>query len=392
MTNVRYEVEIYTVETGNLLTIYDPISLEYARTQNQVGNLSITFPDDLIPLQISQELRIKVFRDAYNTGMRLAGDTIWFPSSIVRNYSDGTWTIHAQDALSLLARRIVAYTSDTPYADKILTEIGLEGDYIYDLDIYDLYFGDASRIDNMMRQYVRENFGALQASEPERDVSDVVQVEEDRSLAPFGEKEASFQIVLQTLQDLANQSKEDGTPLFFDMVPLPDNTFTFRVWSNYRGADLSDTLQGVTFNPDYGNIAEAELTWDYEEIGNVVYVLGEGTGISRLHIPIKSSGLMGGGGIRRREFTLSDDIIDEDSPYQSMALEALGGKRPKVKFSGRVVDSPDGLLFGRDYNFGDKVTVAVDGYQITCFVQAFRIAYSDGGEDLDIRLQGELLI
>ena len=58
--------------------------------------------------------------------------------------------------------------------------------------------------------------------------------------------------------------------------------------------------------------------------------------------------------------------------------------------TGTLHDTP-GMQYGIHYWFGDVLSVEAFGYHVDCHVGSVRAkVYQDGGEQLDIRLRGEL--
>lgn len=351
-----------------------PISLEAARSFNTVGAATLIIPDYIDRRSLRKNTRMRLWRRGLDGTTRSFGDTEWFLRKIRHSYNDQTYTLEFEDALSLLAFRLVAYTSETPYADKTLEEFGL------------IVPDDSLRIDNMMRAYVRENYGAL-ALDANR-INSLISIEEDKNLGPYGDQKASWKLLSDTLSGLANMSAEKGLELFYDFVPQPDGTFMFKVWDKIRNVDRgSDSFSILTLSEELNHLTEVEEIEDYSEIGTYAYVLGYDSGPSQIIVERSNDLEIANDPFGRIEFTEEAPDIDVDRVLENIGDAALRGKRPKRTVSARVVEGT-GIVYGRDYNYGDRVLIHVGTRKYNCHVKAVRTRWAEGQEDLEVRLDG----
>lgn len=351
-----------------------PISLEAARSFNTVGAATLIIPDYIDRRSLRKNTRMRLWRRGLDGTTRSFGDTEWFLRKIRHSYNDQTYTLEFEDALSLLAFRLVAYTSETPYADKTLEEFGL------------IVPDDSLRIDNMMRAYVRENYGAL-ALDANR-INSLISIEEDKNLGPYGDQKASWKLLSDTLSGLANMSAEKGLELFYDFVPQPDGTFMFKVWDKIRNVDRgSDSFSILTLSEELNHLTEVEEIEDYSEIGTYAYVLGYDSGPSQIIVERSNDLEIANDPFGRIEFTEEAPDIDVDRVLENIGDAALRGKRPKRTVSARVVEGT-GIVYGRDYNYGDRVMIHVGTRKYNCHVKAVRTRWAEGQEDLEVRLDG----
>lgn len=362
--------------TGNRITpIEKVISIEAARAFNTAGSASMVIPDTMDKRFFKYNTRMRLWRRGHDGTSGLFGDTVWFARKIKHSHKDRTYTIDFEDAFSLLNLRIVAYTSDTTYADKTI-------------ETFDLIVPDNRlRIDNMMRQYVRENYGPLSEEVARR--NSLIVVEEDKNLADYGSKTASWQRLGDTLLDLARQSAEKGLELFFDLVPQPDGTFLFKVWDTVRGVNRGDGSPSIlTLSEHLNHLSEVEEIEDYSNLGTYVYVLGYGNGPSQITVGAGNDAQIRADPFGRVEYTISDPEVSLESTLEDMGKASLRGRRPKRLVSARVVDG-SGIIYGRNYGYGDRVMAHIGNRKYNCHINAVRTRWSAGVEDLEIRLSGQ---
>lgn len=108
-------------------------------------------------------------------------------------------TIFGPDLNHLLTRRIVAYLTGSPEARK------------------------AAEADDMMKEYVYENFGAGAAAARQLPAALGFEIAGDQTAGPALEYSSKFGKVLSVLQGVAERAAEDGTRVYFGMVPVIRN-------------------------------------------------------------------------------------------------------------------------------------------------------------------------
>lgn len=371
---IRFLVEFPDVRNNGIPHMESPISLEAARSFNTVGAATIVIPDYIDRRSLRKNTRMKLWRRGLDGTTRLFGDTHWFLRKITHNYTDQTYTLAFEDAMLLLSFRLVAYTSQTPYADKTLEEFAL------------ITPDDSLRIDNMMRAYVRENYSTL-ALDTDR-INDHITVEEDRNIGPFGDQKAGWRVLSDTLNSLASMSAEKGVDLFYDLVPQPDDTFVFKVWDKIRGQDRgSDSFSILTLSQELNHLTEVEEIEDYSDTATYVYVLGYDSGPSQIVVEVSNTVEIANDPFGRVEFTEEAPDVDVDRVLANVGQSALFGKRPRRTVSARAVEGT-GIVYGRDYNYGDRVMILVGTRKYNAHVKTVRSRWADGIEDLEVRLDG----
>lgn len=350
-----------------------PISLQASRALNTVGASQLILPNIFRPEYWQRDMQVEIWRVVPTGHTYLLGDTIWLARRFVWHYSEKQWEVNLVDSNTVLERRLVAYTAETTYAEKS-EEWGNEGP-----------------ADDLMREFVRENLGSA-ALDTNRNLSTYLDIENDRSLAPITQKEGSFRELLSVLSDLSNDAANQGEVLYYNINPLPNGRFLFTVNSTALGQLRTQLNTVVTFGPHYKNMTDIVLEWDYREEKTYVYAGGDGEGAERLIVEIEDVNRSRRSPFGRIEMFYDGRDIDDENLLLAEARAALDKARPKLRLTGKVVDTPN-IQFGRDYFYGDQVRAVVDGFTFDCLIDAFSISYAEGKEsDLDVRLKGEVAI
>lgn len=368
-----YNIMILSPTDETVLALRDFVRLEVGRSQNTVGRLTLVIQGDF-PFGLFQpDNRILVYRQADNGLMTLLGKTHYFIESVTRSYASPTsylYTIDAVDTIGLLARRLVAYARDTDYADKT---------------IENLNDGPA---DDLMKEFVRENFGP-DALDGDRNISSQIwSVAGNRSLGTVTERQASFRSVLSTLTDLARGNAPDGQDLVFDFIADQSRLLRFDVWVDAQGTDRTLLSPApVVFTPESGSLIDPKLIIDYADSVNYVYVGGFGDGAGRLIREVSNDAYANASPWARREYFEDQRDYDVASVLDAAGESVLAQYGPKVRVEARGNDVP-GTVFGTDYYYGDKVSVVMGDYQVDAVVRSFRLSVQEGNDQLDVQLKG----
>lgn len=369
-----YAIEVITPSGESIDTIDNPISLVAARSYSSVGSAVLTLLPNYDEEFFRYNMRFKLWRTDSKYGKSLFGDTIWFLRKFINNIGQRHFEIELADALTLLSNPVVAYTAQTPYADKTLEELG------------DITYSDYYRIDNLMKAYVRENLGAS-ALDATR-INPYIVVEQNRNLAPHGEKSASWAKLSSVLSDLARMSAEKGMELFYDLIPQSNNTFLFKVWRDIRGIDRGfSSSESIIFSDENGDLDDVQVTYDYSAMATYCYVLGYDTGPSQVIVEVGNSAIIESDPFGRIEFTANSTDNDVSSVLLADGQAALYGLRPRRVLSAKLSPASS-LHYGTDFAYGDRIGVEVGGRRYDCQISAVRAEWKEARELLDIRLDG----
>lgn len=389
MADATYEVEIQDPFGKTIDLVTRPIEIQAHRGLNAPGEASVVLPDIYESDEIMADARLILHRKT-DWGPKVPfARTVWFVRRKVENLDDGTLTLSGHDSLGLLARSIVGYTPATPYADKTIEEYQL----LFPLETVEQI--EARLLaDDMMKAYLRENIGseAIDGNgDPDlaRDLSAYIAIDNDQSLAPTTEKAAGFQKLLATLQEIARQSEEKGTPLYFDVVPILNNLFIVKIFAHFLGADRSSaSAQPVVFSYETETLAQVSVTEDYTDEVSVAYVGGEDAESGKRYVIVSNPTAIARSPFGRiEEFFNAGSEVGQDSVLAEYGAAMLNARRPRRRIDGAVVESSNNI-FGIHFDYGDKVVAAAKQRQFDCLINSVALSYRESVEQLDIRLTG----
>jgi hypothetical protein len=384
----NYAVLLRNAAGDELELIDDFTSLDYTRSLNAIGSLTMTLPDRYQSTLFGPDYRLEIWRTPLGGSPYYEMNTFWLIRNISQTYTpDGNALIlEAVDLMDILKRRLVAYTRDTDQATKIV-ERGTE-DYA----------------DNLMRDFVREAMGPGATdsySGTDRAITGLT-VEPNLTIG-YGpantEQESSFIPVIDALSTLAEYSESQGTKLYFNMSgrPISGTDIAFYVTKDHLGANRSISgAAPVVFSWEFGNLSEITLALNYIDSRSAMYVLGPGT----------SSG---------RTVRLVDGLYTDYSPFarieEAVSFTGRGEAKPSVINTlmdnlgeaevyrvapkatvTAVVNDQIGYVYGYDYQFGDLVTVMSENRRFDCAVRSVGVSVDGNGEAVDIVLEGEEVI
>lgn len=370
-----YVMELVDLQGRTIELIDDLISVEAARAFNVDGSATIILPEHWKRSLFRMHTRARLWRyDYYGRSVNF-GDTLWFLKKTDHAISDHTYTLTLVDAFAMLNARIVAYTAQTPFADKTLEEFAL------------ITFDDSLRIDTMMVEYMKENWGE-EVLDNDR-LNTFVTIEESKNQGPYGEKQAAWSEMGAVLSDLAKQASANGLNLFYDLIPQENGTFNFRVWSKVRGKDRSSTSRSnLVLSDTDGMLSDIHEIEDFTEVATVCYALGYDSGPSQVVEVVTSPFYVRNDPFGRIEMTVNASDSDVSSVLQAQAQAALNGRRPRHRVTAKVVENSS-LVYGDKLSYGDLLSIQVAGRQYDVAIDAVSVRWDAEGEQLDIRLNGE---
>jgi hypothetical protein len=343
--------------------------LDLWRKENEIGKLVLRLPP-VYPVGFFARDGILEVRRSINGGpYYLEGETAWL-IHLPRYATDQTGRriieVEAADALDILRRRIVAYDAGTDYTEK--------------LDV----------ADDLIKDLARENFGVA-AIDAARNISAYLSVAADLSQGAIVGGEISYQNVYDVAKTFADASAQAGVRVIFDLVRTGPVAFELRTYKDYRGVDHSAASeQPVTVAEERGNLTTPETYADYIEEWNYVYAGGKGEDEWRVMAESTDSARASASPFARTEYFY--DAANETDPTRlaKIAASVLQAGRPRVRFTGQVLDTPQ-TTYGVHYRYGDLVTAVYQGNKFNCRVSSVRLVYDaeNGEAPPEIRLEGE---
>jgi hypothetical protein len=363
---MRYELVWYTHEGVRKGVIQAFNSLEYIKTQNAIGSLVVNLPRGLLQYdEFSVGDIFEVWREKGGV-LELQNETAYFLQNW-EFWTDGDGAEYIQltafDANWLLDTAIVwAPAGSTDSAKK---------DYP----------------DDMMKVIVDRHLGSgTSGTRQKLSVAPELSAGGDQITKAF-----AYRNVLTVLQEIAEVANEAGTWLGFDVVRTAPGEFEFRTYTGQRGQDHGRASGDPRLvGRQYGNLSEATFGTYHADERNVVYVGGQGEEDARVLVTRSNPTRYLASKWNRREY-----FKDSRDDATTEALEADGDAaldefRPRQVLTGTLHDTP-GMQYNIHYQFGDILSVEAFGYHVDCHVGSVRVRVDqDGGEQLDVRLRGEL--
>lgn len=364
----RYEVWLGTPEGERLRLIEQFSDLSFAKAFGSVGRFEMVVPSTPANrFLVLPEYTIQIWRAPQGSLSKLQYVGFIRTITFTEYNKNEVIVISGEDGNSLLKSRIIAYASNTTESSK------------------------SGAIDNQMKEVVRENLGA-DATDPARDLSSSgLEVDVDYSLAPVKYSKHAWDSVIETLNDLADMSANFGTPLFFEIAPKINTRsvgWRFRTSINVLGADRSSgSMNPTIFSKENGNLENPELTYDFSNEANYIYVGGEGQGEERKIEEIEDSAR-----VNRTPFSRKERFVDFRNMPSDEALSAKAGAElnnglPSIRFVGSLKDTPQ-TIYGVDWEYGDKITISYQGISFDAWINAVRFSLDEeGNERIDARVE-----
>lgn len=329
----------YGVRIGLLEEV---LSYSYSLLENEPGPFSIKLPYNFSPARIDQDYIIEIWRGIEGTPTRMDysgfvrtlefGDEAGIPYTIISGSS----------VMEILTRRIALDNGAV-----VTTTMELEAD-------------------DMLKAIFKDQFGsdAIAARDLTATAGGVT-VQSNLTAAEVVNKEFKYRPILDVMQEIALASKEAGTALYFDVVPITSSTepgmlgFEFRTFTGQRGTDRTfDSLNPVFIGPDWENLVNGKLIYDYSKVINHVTVLGKGEGNATVTVERSNTGSIGQTIWNRREGMKNSSNTDV---AETTALEAEGDaflqeNKSKLSFTGDIQETQY-FRYGYNWFHGDRVSI-----------------------------------
>lgn len=371
-----YLTDPYGVKLGDASNF---ISLKHTRTTNDVSSATLVLPyksnhfRTFNPLLIkAPDGRLEIWRRQQSTErVILATDTIWLIKKMDYDRDDRgreTIIIEADTPLSVLREpgRMVNYT--TANANSSVTD----------------------SLDDAIKFVARTNIGS--SADASRDLSAYISIAPDLGLAPSDSKSFAWRDCLKTMQELANTSAQQGVYLAFDIVAVySDTLMELRTYTQQRGVDhrFPSGLNPVIISPDFGNMGECTLSYDWRNEITYAQAGGRGEGAARLLASAQDDTRIGASPFGLREKFVNATMYTTTTGLQAEAESVVRTGRPKTIFRGRILDVP-GCRYGVHWGWGDYVTVQAFGLSFDARIEAVTVTVKDGKETIDAWVRGDL--
>jgi hypothetical protein len=371
MPQATYSVWFYDPNNTRLEVITKFVSLNYSRSVNVPGSMTLVMPSAGFNKQLLvRDARLEIWRKISNREY-LETNTQWLVRKWITNDDAQTITIRAESGLELCNRRIIAYDAETSQSAKS---------------------GDA---DTVIVEFVNENLGAAVA-DSNRDWSDKITIF-SASGGPTVNRAASRKNLLKTIQEVAQDAGQAGSPIFFDMeYNTGSRKFEFRTFKSIRGVDLTLGSNTLTLSNEFGSLTNVIRDDDYTNEITFAYAAGRGTAAER-----KVQSASDGDRINESPFGRIEKLADSRNTSASgdligRAQETVRDGRPVRMYSGTVVNKPGAFLqssiYGINWNWGDKVKVELDGEVQSATIDSVSVSVQSKKETISTAIRIEDVI
>jgi len=131
----------------------------------------------------------------------------------------------------------------------------------------------------------------------------------------------------------------------------------------------------------------SELVYDWTDEDNYIYSLGQGEDEFRDVVQAYDTTRVNISQYARSESYAYATFSSSPEAVEAAAKEALLDSRPRRVFSGQAIDT-QGTRFGRDWNYGDRVTARFLGLEFESIIRQVIITLDSGGREIiDARLE-----
>lgn len=359
-----YEV-YYRDPYGNLLEVFRQFErLEYARKENEIGVMNLRLPRSVPKSILRPDARMEIWRTV-GAVTKLVGNTTWFLEDweISSKYMELT----AYDANWIIDGAIVDYNAGSTDASCA-----------------------AEAADDAMKRILRHNLSTGTTTTVLVGLSPYLTIDADVTLAPTTTKDFSRRNCLKLLQELAQESREQGTYLSFDIEYVDAGQLTFKTYTNQRGFDHGRASGSPVILSERSKSLE-DVSYIEKHGSEKTYVIagGQGTEDTRMVERAQDDTRYYRSPFGMRKLWLDARMCSTSDSLLAEANAELEANQPEIKLTGRVVDT-DGLRFGIHYDFGDIVVAEFEDISIDAHVDTIRVTVQDGFEQIDNRITGYL--
>lgn len=246
--------------------------------------------------------------------------------------------------------------------------------------------------DDMMKHVMRANFGSL-ATDTDRDLSSYnFTIAPDASDAPSGTLGFAWSNTLNILQKIADASKEAGTELYYDLIPVVQSDqsigFEFRTYTSQIQDRTEGSENPVYFGEQFGNVLDGHVVESAREEVNYVYAGGKGEESDRVVVELSNATRIGRSPWNRREGFVNYSNTSDTDTLISAAYAEINDRRPRRIFTGQIVDTPK-ARFGVDWGLGYRVTCNQDGEQFDALIKQVDIEVANEEERISVTVEVE---
>jgi hypothetical protein len=339
------------------------LRLRYTLSAAQIGSLEIDLPTSFDASSIGRDWQIEVWRSPGTGPEYLEGNKRWLIRRVRQVFADrNSLTLMAVCPNDLLRRRIIAYDAGSAFTDKTGTA------------------------DDLIKALARENMttGITGARDVSGALTAVFEVAGDTSQGASVSVACARDNLLTTVRKLCEASITAGTYLAFD-VTWTGTIFQLQTYADQLGADhrYPSGQNPVILSQQFGNLADVEVVDAYEDEITVVVAGAQGLGSARTIATATDTTRRDASPFNQCEVFHQGNTAGYSSTILADLADArLRAGRPVRTITGRVAETP-GTQYGRDWGWGDRVTVQVGSMTADARLDTVTIEVAGGRETID---------
>ncbi len=360
----------FLTETAEFLEIGNNPGLRYVLSCGQIGAMTVTLPPEFNPLLL-KDGRIHIMRSVNGGPAQREGGSCF----LIRrwDYADDYTTVTAVHANDLMRRRFILYAPTLGYASL------------------------SGPCDNVIKAFFRDNAGSLVGvltraystvtatnNVVQTDLSAYVSVQADVSAAPsVFSTYVPWLNMLDCIQETADYSTNAGTWLAAEIVAPTETTLEVQTFTQQRGSDRRFLNgSGLLFTSKRGNLENAILTVNAIEEVTFAQALGA---VRPLFRTDRYTGwAIDSTRIAESPFGRVEAIVDsQDAPNDATltndSQSAVTAGRPRITATADIVET-DQCVRGIDFDYGDFLTVEIQGIQYDMRLNIMEVTVSASGD------------
>lgn len=331
----------------------------FQRVDNGIARFSAGFPASFDTSLIRADRMIQVWRAP-------EGGTL----SLFRTYFIRWWqfarigsrlaiNLAGPDVNDLLRRRVVVNYEDTFYSERI------------------------DQADDLMKFIVTNNY-VTDNSDPaatfgSRILADFT-VQPDAAAGPILYKSFPFSRVIDVIQQMQRDSRDATPEIFWQIKETDVSTNTLKLQFQTKTGQPGADRTAVVFDEARGNMTAATETNDWMDEENYIYGGGQGVNEFRVVEQVYNATRHDNSRYGRSEGFAYASPSASISVAQSSARSRLIKHRNLRIFTAQAVDT-EGTIFGRDWNWGDRVTARFLGREGEAIVRRLILTIDGSGKE-----------
>lgn len=414
MAVVQYELRYYNCEGTFQFALEDIISINYGRKKNEEGICVVELSGASYALtSFDRDGILEIYRTNPITNItKLAGETCWFLRKVeisINSECETIYTLTFYDTITLIGRRIIAWdgvaAANYPSImleplDDILNLImrynfgGGTTDPVYANAGIPFYtpggvFALAPPIDSWQ---IKE-YGTVQADLVNRQFP-LISIPRPNSQSTIPNTHRfELKNCLNAMQEIAEASDLLGESLWYDIEFLPSTSssfaqFNFKTWVGVRGVDRTSGINLLTVGPEFGNLNNSKITYDWEDETTVMYVSGNGDDdlkdMAAVSVDAPNCPFYDIENIVSASFGLGANVHNTPE-LESAGRVELAKQQPKIGMSGDIISTKEFQFFD-DFGYGDLVVAKFREFSQIVEVAEFNVSVDESGEEISIPL------